>query len=50
MNNKVPLKGGLEYDILTKYRRVIYCSKHGLIKFVKRKYNKRLRKSWSITD
>jgi len=46
MFNKIPLKGGLEYDILTKARHhYCYTGKPGICKWVKRKYNKRFRKS-----
>jgi len=42
--NKISLKGGLEYDILTGWRRVLcYAQKPGICKYVKRKYRKRFR-------
>jgi hypothetical protein len=43
MANKIPLKGGDEYDGLTKARK-FYHWKAGQLKKIKRAYNKRLRK------
>lgn len=41
---KIPMKGGLEYDAFTGWRRVLcYMGRPGLRKWVKRKYNKRMR-------
>ena len=43
MNKRIPLKGGDEYDALTKGRRFLHW-KTGQIKKIKRAYNKRFRK------
>ena len=41
-----PMKGGDEYDALTRWRQVsCYLSKSGVAKKIKRKYNKRVRQS-----
>lgn len=40
--DRIPLKGGDEYDALTKARRY-YRWKSGQVKRIKRRYNKRLR-------
>ena len=40
------MKGGDEYDALTRWRQVFcYLSKSGVAKKIKRKYNKRVRQS-----
>ena len=44
MTNKIPLKGGDEYDGLTKARKFFHW-KSGQLKKIKRAYNKRLRKT-----
>ena len=42
---RIPLKGGAEYDALTKARRwYVYLTKSGVVKSIKKQYNKRLRK------
>lgn len=42
---RVPLKGGDEYDALTKARKFYkYLGKSKVVKKIKRKYNKRFRK------
>jgi hypothetical protein len=41
---KVPLKGGDEFDALTKARK-FYSFKRGVLKKIKRGYNKRFRQS-----
>jgi len=43
MSKKIPLKGGDEYDGLTKARK-FYHWKSGQLKKIKRAYNKRFRK------
>ena len=43
MSNKIPMKGGDEYDALTKARHYYNWSK-GQLKKIKRGYNKRFRK------
>jgi len=43
MNKRVPMKGGDEYDGLTKSRK-FYIWKAGQLKKIKRAYNKRFRK------
>lgn len=41
-----PMKGGHEYDALTKWRRVLcYLDRSGVAKKIKRKYNKRVRQA-----
>jgi hypothetical protein len=43
--DKIPLKGGDEYDALTKARKWYkYLDKSKVVKKIKRKYNKRFRK------
>ncbi len=44
--NRIPLAGGLEYDVLTRARgQYCYTKKPGVCRFVKRKYNRRFRKA-----
>ena len=43
MGKRIPMKGGDEYDALTKARK-FYLWKSGQLKRIKRAYNKRLRK------
>ena len=43
MNKRIPMKGGDEYDGLTKGRRFLHW-KTGQLKKIKRAYNKRFRK------
>ena len=43
MTKRIPMKGGDEYDGLTKARR-FYLWKAGQLKKIKRAYNKRFRK------
>ena len=43
MFKKLPIKGWLEQDFLTKWRHVIY-SQRGEIRKVKRRYSKRVRR------
>ncbi len=43
MNKRISMKGGDEYDGLTKARK-FYLWKSGKLKKIKRAYNKRLRK------
>ena len=41
---RIPLKGGHEFDALTKARKYyIYLTKSKVVKSIKRKYNKRFR-------
>jgi hypothetical protein len=43
--DRIPLKGGDEYDALTKARNLYkYLDKSKVVKKIKRKYNKRFRK------
>jgi len=44
---KIPLKGGDEYDALTKARK-FYRFAPGIVKKIKRKYNKRFRKEGKL--
>lgn len=45
MTERIPLKGGDEYDALTGWRKMLKIfNKAGLAKKSKRKYNKRFRK------
>jgi hypothetical protein len=40
-----PMKGGAEYDALTKWRQLLcYLGRSGVAKKIKRQYNKRARK------
>ena len=42
---KIPLKGGDEFDALTNQRQFyVYLSRSGVVKKIKRAYNKRFRK------
>lgn len=42
---RIPLKGGAEYDALTKARKwYIYLNSAGVVKKIKKQYNKRFRK------
>lgn len=41
----IPLKGGIEYDCLTPWGRRHINNSAKLIKYAKRKYNKRVRKT-----
>jgi|TARA_B100001093_G_scaffold31806_2_gene27509 hypothetical protein len=44
-DKKIPLKGGDEYDALTKARKFYkYLDRSGVVKKIKRQYNKRFRK------
>jgi capsid portal protein len=43
MNKRIPMKGGGEYDGLTKARK-FFIWKSGQLKKIKRAYNKRFRK------
>jgi len=42
MGHRTALKGGMEYDVLTRWRKVINMNP-GVARLVKRKYNKRVR-------
>jgi hypothetical protein len=42
MGHRTALKGGMEYDVLTRWRKVMNMNP-GVAKLVKRKYNKRVR-------
>ncbi len=44
MTKKIPMKGGDEYDALSKNSRKFYMWSKGQLKKIKRGYNKRLRK------
>jgi|TARA_B110000967_G_C18525277_1_gene383065 hypothetical protein len=45
-NPKIKMKGGAEYDALHRYSRGFYCylARSGIVKKIKRGYNKRFRK------
>ena len=46
---RIPLKGGDEFDALTKQRRwYVYLTYPGVVKKLKRQYNKRFRKETKI--
>ena len=46
---RIPLKGGDEFDALTKARRwYVYLTYPGVVKKIKRQYNKRFRKETKI--
>jgi len=46
MKKRIPLKGGDEEDALTSARKwYVYLTKPGVVKKIKRKYNKRFRKN-----
>ena len=47
MGTRVPLKGGDEYDTLTKHRRY-FRYRPGWAKDLKRKFWKRVRKAWRL--
>tara|TARA_R110000868_G_scaffold242_2_gene2217 strand:+ start:149 stop:301 length:153 start_codon:yes stop_codon:yes gene_type:complete len=49
MPKRIPLKGGDEYDGLTKARKFFHW-KAGQLKRIKRAYNKRLRKFGKVKD
>jgi hypothetical protein len=42
---RIPLKGGIEYDCLTRWGKKYLNGSAKLIKYAKRKYNKRFRKA-----
>ena len=46
---RIPLKGGDEYDALTKARKIIGW-KTGTLKKIKRQYNKRFRKQGKLNN
>jgi len=42
---KIPMRGGLEYDVFSGWRRMLcYTSRPGVCKRAKRAYNRRLRR------
>ncbi len=42
---RIPMKGGAEYDALTKARKwYVYLTNAGVVKSIKKGYNKRFRK------
>ena len=46
MKKRIPLKGGDEFDVLTKARKMYkYLDRSKVVKKIKRKYNKRFRKN-----
>jgi hypothetical protein len=46
---RIPLKGGAEYDALTKARKFYcYLTKPGVTKSIKKGYNKRLRQKGKV--
>ena len=50
MAKRIPMKGGDEYDALTKRSRKFFMWSRGQIKKIKRGYNKRFRKAGKIID
>jgi len=50
MSNKIPMKGGDEYDGLSKGSRKFYSWSRGQLKKIKRGYNKRFRKEGKKLD
>jgi hypothetical protein len=43
---RIPLKGGEEFDALTKARTLyVYLTRSGIVKSIKKKYNKRFRRN-----
>jgi hypothetical protein len=51
MRERIPLKGGDEYDALTKARKWYkYLTKPGIVKKIKKKYNKRFRQHNKLFD
>ena len=49
-SNKIPMKGGDEYDGLSKGSRKFYIWSRGQLKKIKRGYNKRFRKEGKKLD
>lgn len=48
---RIKLRGGLEYDLLTRWRhRLVYAGRPGICKFAKRQYNRRLRRNLREED
>jgi len=45
MKPEIPLKGGDEQDGLTGWRHVLHW-RHGKLRWIKTKYNRRVRKFW----
>ena len=43
MRGTIPLKGGIEYDMLTNWRHKL-CHPPSLVHYAKRKYNRRVRR------
>ena len=50
MSKKIPMKGGDEYDALSKKSRKFYMWSKGQLKKIKRGYNKRFRKAGKNID
>jgi hypothetical protein len=48
---RIPLKNGYEFDALTKARKWYkYLNKPGVVKKIKKSYNKRIRKHFKVFD
>jgi len=48
---RIPLKNGYEFDALTKARKWYkYLDKPGVVKKIKKAYNKRIRKHFKVFD
>lgn len=48
---RIPLKGGDEWDALTSARKYyVYLTRAGVVKSIKKKYNKRFRKQGKIDN
>ncbi len=48
---RIPLKGGLEQDVFSAWRKLLcYTQKPRICKWVKSKYNKRMRKQGKINE
>ena len=50
MSKRIPMKGGDEYDALSKNSRKFYMWSKGQLKKIKRGYNKRFRKEGKKLD
>ncbi len=50
MSKRIPMKGGDEYDGLSKSSRKFYIWSRGQLKKIKRRYNKRFRKEGKKLD
>ena len=45
VSKRIPTKGGAEHDVFSRWRKLLcYTQRPGVCKFIKRQYNRRLRK------